>query len=268
MYSQSSTFLYIYKYPCFEISTIDQLTLSLKSKIYSQKDILPSYIEFAKNHKRFGRFSWSQKPYNGKIYFEPCFQLLKKNESGQIEKTQQVYLGEKRERISAIRNTVFHDAENLGLLPVLEPYSEKDWTMEQEIANGHVLYDVATYKKRRVCVSQSRSTVWTSNPTFIFDSSLQRRTKSWSKLPMSTILWRNSKNTPTSWEILCLLRTVRFKNFVDWWYYIHLIQIFIFLNHFSSWKIFLRWAVWVGTFVFPEILFKSIKTNRDFFISS
>ena len=94
------------------------------------------------------------KPYNGKTYFEPCFQLLKKNEFGQIEKTQQVYLGETEgERISAIRNTVIHDAENLGLVPVLEPYSDKDSTMEQELANCQAMYDVATYKKRRVCVT-------------------------------------------------------------------------------------------------------------------
>ena len=60
--------------------------------------------------------------------------------------------GKEGERISVIRNTVIHDAENLGLVPVLEPYSDKDSTMEQEHANGHALYDVATYKKRRMCV--------------------------------------------------------------------------------------------------------------------
>ena len=131
------------------------MVLNLKSKIYSRKDILPNYFEFVKNQKRIGRFSWSQKPYNGKIYFVPCFQLLKKNESGQIEKTQQVYLGEKEgERISAIRNTVIHDAENLGLVPVLELYSDKDSSMEQELANCHAVHDVATYKKRRVCYNQ------------------------------------------------------------------------------------------------------------------
>ena len=101
-----------------------------------------------------GDFFWSQKPYNGKIYFEPCFQLLKKKESAQIEKTQQVYLGEKEgERLSAIRNTVIHDAENLGLVLVLEPYSDKDSTMEQELAICHTVYDVATYKKITVCVT-------------------------------------------------------------------------------------------------------------------
>ena len=48
---------------------------------------------------------------------EPCFQLLKINDLGQFEKSQQVYLSEKEgEAISAIRNTVIHDAENLGLI--------------------------------------------------------------------------------------------------------------------------------------------------------
>ena len=154
------------QYHYIEISTTDQLVLNLKSKMYSRKDILPNYIEFAKNQKRIGRFSWSQKPYNGKIYFDPCFQLLKKHESGQIEKTQQVYLGEKEgERISAIRNTVIHDAENFGLVPVLEPYSDKDSTMEQELANCHALYDVATYKKRRVCVTIKKYSV--NKPSYI-----------------------------------------------------------------------------------------------------
>ena len=84
--------------------------------MYSRRDKLPNYVEFAKNQKRIGRFSCSQKPYNEKIHFEPCFQLLKTNESGQIEKTQQVF-----------------DAENLGLDPVLEPYSDKNSSMEQEL---------------------------------------------------------------------------------------------------------------------------------------
>ena len=136
--------------------------------MYSQKDILPNYIEIAKNQKIIGRFSWSQKPYNGKIYFEPCFQLLKKNESGQIEKNQQVYLGvgeNEGERISAIRNTVIHDAENLGLVPVLEPYSDKDSTMEQELANCHAVYDVAAYKKRKVFVTIKQYSV--NKPSYI-----------------------------------------------------------------------------------------------------
>ena len=37
------------------------------SKMHSRKVVSPIYIEF-----------WLQKPYKGKIYFEPCFQLIKK----------------------------------------------------------------------------------------------------------------------------------------------------------------------------------------------
>ena len=76
------------------------------------------------------------------------------------KKPRQVYLGEKEgERTSAIRNTVIHDAETLGLVPVLEPYSDQDSTMEQELANCHAAYDVATYKKRRVCVTIQKYSV-------------------------------------------------------------------------------------------------------------
>ena len=63
---------------------------------------------------------------------EPCFQLLKINDLGQFEKSQQVYLSEKEgEAISAIRNTVIHDAENLRLLPIYAAKSGKESTMDQ-----------------------------------------------------------------------------------------------------------------------------------------
>ena len=79
---------------------------------------------------------------------------------GESDKTQQVYLGKKEgQRISAKRNTVIHTAEKLGLSPVLEPYSDKDSTLEQELANCHAVYDVATYKKRRMCVTIKKYSV-------------------------------------------------------------------------------------------------------------
>ena len=88
--------------------------------MYSRKDTSPNYIQFSKNQTRIERFAWSQETYKGKFYFELCFQLFKKNELGQLEKRQQVYLDEKEgEAISAIRNTVIHDAENIGLVPIL-----------------------------------------------------------------------------------------------------------------------------------------------------
>ena len=102
--------------------------------MYSRKVDSPTYFEFSKNQKRIGRFVWFQKSYKGKICLEPCFQLLKKNDLGQFEKSQQVYLSEKEgEAISAIRNNVIHDAENLGLVPIFEAKSGKESTMDQEL---------------------------------------------------------------------------------------------------------------------------------------
>ena len=92
--------------------------------------------------------------------------MLKKNESRQIKKSRQSYFGEKEgERISEKRTNVIHDAENLGLVSVLELYSDKDSTMEQELADCHSVYDVATYKKRRVCVTIKKYNV--KKPSYI-----------------------------------------------------------------------------------------------------
>ena len=78
----------------------------------------------------------------------------------------QINFGEKKgERISAIRNAVIHDAENFGFVPVLDPYSDKDSTMEQELANCHAVYDVKTYKKRRMCLTFKKYSV--SKPPYI-----------------------------------------------------------------------------------------------------
>ena len=64
--------------------------------------------------------------------------------------------------ISAIRNAIIHDAENLGLYPLLEPLSDKDSTMEQEHANCHAAYDVARNKKCRECLIIKKYSVNTS----------------------------------------------------------------------------------------------------------
>ena len=142
----------------FNLKVISHISLHLIMlffKMYSRKDTSPNYIEFKKkNQKRIGRFAWSQKSYKKKSYFEPCFQLFKKNELGQLEKRQQFYLGEKEgEAISAIRNTVNHDDEKLGLVPVLELTSDKESTMDQELANCNKVYDIATYLRRQICVT-------------------------------------------------------------------------------------------------------------------
>ena len=46
----------------------------------------------------------------------------------------EVYLSEKEgEAISTIRNTILHDAENLGLVPIKEAKSGKESSMDQEL---------------------------------------------------------------------------------------------------------------------------------------
>ena len=52
-------------------------------------------------------------------------------------------------KISAIRNTVILDAENLGLVPLLELTSDKGSTMDQELANCNKLYDIAIFNRRQ-----------------------------------------------------------------------------------------------------------------------
>ena len=128
--------------------------------MYSRKVDSPNYIEFSENQKRIGRFVWFQRSYKGKLYLEPCFQLLKINDLGQFEKSQQVYFSEKEgEAISAIRNTVIHDAENLGLVPIYETKSGKESTMDQELDICNRVYEIATYNMRRVCVTIKKYSV-------------------------------------------------------------------------------------------------------------
>ena len=135
--------------------------------MYSRKVDNSNYIELiSKNQKRIGRFVWFQKSYKGKICLEPCFQLLKINDLGQFEKSQQVCLSEKEgEAISAIRNTVIHDAENLGLVPIYEAKPAKESTMDQELEICNKVYETATYNMSRVCVTIKKYSV--NKPPYI-----------------------------------------------------------------------------------------------------
>ena len=133
--------------------------------MYSRKDTSPNYIEFSKIQTRIGRFFWFQKPYKGKFYFEPCFQLLKIIDLEQFEKSQQVYLSEKEgEALSTIRKTVIYD-ENLGLVPIYEAKSGKESTMDQELEICNRVYKKATYNMRRVCVTIKKYSV--NKPPYI-----------------------------------------------------------------------------------------------------
>ena len=123
--------------------------------MYSRKDTSSNYIEFSKNLTRIGGFVWFQNSYDADLYFEPCFQLLQINNLGQFEKSQQSYLSEKEgEAISAIRNAVIHDAENLVLVPIYQAKSGKESNMDQELEICNRVYEIATYNMRRVCRNQ------------------------------------------------------------------------------------------------------------------
>ena len=134
--------------------------------MYSRNDTSPNYIEFSKNQTRIERFVWFQKSYKGKFYSEPCFQLFKVNDLGQFEKSQQIYLSEKEgEALSTIRNTVIHDAENLGLVPIYEAKPGKESTMDQELEICNRVYEIATYNMSRVCVTIKKYSV--NKPPYI-----------------------------------------------------------------------------------------------------
>ena len=168
-----SYFLCIFKKHYFVISTTDQLALSLKSKKYSVKNIFPTKLSLLKIKNELGDFLCPKNPTTKKKYFEQCFRLLKIKQLGEIEKDQQVYLGEKEEEmISAVGNTVNHNAENLAFVSPLKPYSDKESTMEQELANCRAVYDIAAYMKRKVFVTIKKFSV-NKPSTFRFDSSLQ-----------------------------------------------------------------------------------------------
>ena len=69
------------------------------------------------------------------------------------------------EAISAIRNTVIHDAENLGLVLKYVAKSGRESTMDQELDICKRVYEIATYNMRRVCVTIKKYNV--SKPSYI-----------------------------------------------------------------------------------------------------
>ena len=103
-----------------------QISLFSYWKMYSRKDTSPNYIEISINQTRLGRFAWSQKFYKGKKYWT-LFSTIQENWVRTTQKRQQVYLGEKEwQAFSAIRNTINLDAENRGLVPILELISDSN----------------------------------------------------------------------------------------------------------------------------------------------
>ena len=85
--------------------------------------IVPILLNFQKIKKELGD-SLVPKILQGENILGTVLSTIKKNDLGQFEKSQQVYLSEKEgEAISAIRSTVIQDAENLGFVPIYEAKS-------------------------------------------------------------------------------------------------------------------------------------------------
>ena len=66
---------------------------------------------------------------------------------------------------SAIRNTVMHDAENPGLVPINEAKSGKESKIDQELDICNGVYEIATYNLRRLGVTITKYNV--SKPPYI-----------------------------------------------------------------------------------------------------
>ena len=175
--------------------------------MYSRKNTSPNYIEFSKNQTRIWRFVWFQKTYKGKLYFEPCFQLLKINSLGQFE-SKQVYLSEEEvEALSKIRNTVIHDAENLEFAPICEAKSSKESTMHQELEICNRVYEIATYNMGMVCVTIKKYSV--NKPPYIQIRLFTAKEKE----AMKQVAYVNyTLNCLKFWKTLCLFLIVSLSN--------------------------------------------------------
>ena len=66
--------------------------------MYSREDASPNYIEIS---KKIWKNCLSQKPYQSKLYFEPCFQTFKKMSYDNPKSDSRSILVKKREAIAA-----------------------------------------------------------------------------------------------------------------------------------------------------------------------
>ena len=108
--------------------------------------------ECFENQTRIGKFACSQKFYIRKT-FEPCFHLFKKNEFGYSKKGRKFILVKKEEKYSRQMALLL-----ITILKTLDSFQywnspPKNSIMDQQLANCNKLYDIATYKRRKVCVT-------------------------------------------------------------------------------------------------------------------
>ena len=121
-----------------------------------EKTLVPIILNSQKIKQELGDLLGPKNPTRENLFWT-LLSIMQENWVGTTRKRQQVYLSEKEGKaISAIRNNVVHDAENLGLVAILELTSDKESTMDQEITDCNKVYDIATYNRRQVCVTSKK----------------------------------------------------------------------------------------------------------------
>ena len=94
------------------------------------------------------------------------------------------------------------------------PYSDKDSNMEQELANCHAVYDIATYKKRRLCVTVKKCvTRYIQIRLFTATENELLKQVAYVKYVYNE---RIQRNRPSFGNFMFVEnRTLKFKNFVE-----------------------------------------------------
>ena len=80
--------------------------------------------------------------------------MFKKTELGQLEKKTCISWWKREgEAVSLVENSVIHNAENIGLVLILDFNSEKESTLDQELANCNKMFDIAAYIRWQLFVT-------------------------------------------------------------------------------------------------------------------
>ena len=88
----------------------------------------------------------------GKFFLDPA-PNYSRNLGWDNSKKDSNFGGKEGEAFSAIRNSVLRDAENFGLVPILELNSDNESTRDQALAHCNKMYDIAIFNKIEVCVT-------------------------------------------------------------------------------------------------------------------
>ena len=114
-------------------------------------DLVPFYIDFGFNPKRFGRFNMSQICKNGQNYSEPTFQVFKTDNSGTFEKYQQLRIGDYEfKKFCFLKISILDGELKLSEHPT---QIDKNPCMEDVLQRCHKVREVSRGRNRRIYVT-------------------------------------------------------------------------------------------------------------------